>query len=310
MRRYVAVHPARRGARGRRREQLRRDAAAPAQRREQPPPRLPGRREELALRHPERRGEPGREVRPQRRVAARRRREQREDGGPRGDGGGGDGAEVVGVGGGGGGGQGPGRAAALAVADGDEGGGEGGEGGLGGGDGVEEVVGVRGGGEVGVEDWRRRAGGGGVADAQAGVVRGDDDIALERHDVGPGILVPEVPDVRGCAFGQHAGRAVRPAYDGVAGDVAESPRKVGPEDVGGGRDGGSIEGDGLIGYPREGDGGWECVEGRVGHVFHSQEGAGWDGRGPVARDAIEALLRNLSFLKILGWKGVQRTGQR
>lgn len=132
----------------------------------------------------------------------------------------------------------------------------------------------------------------GGADAQAGVVRGDDDIALERHDVGPGILVPEVPDVRGCAFGQHAGRAVRPAYDGVAGDVAESPRKVGPEDVGGGRDGGSIEGDGLIGYPREGDGGWECVEGRVGHVFHSQEGAGWDGRGPVARDAIEGVNGN------------------
>lgn len=71
-----------------------------------------------------------------------------------------------------------------------------------------------------------------AADSQTGVVGRDDDVALECHDVGAGLLVPEVADVRGRAFGEDAGGAMGPADDGQAGGIAEVARELWPQNVG------------------------------------------------------------------------------
>lgn len=94
---------------------------------------------------------------------------------------------------------------------------------------------------------------GGVGDAEALVVGGDDDVAGLGEGEGRHEVVPEVADVGGGALGVDAGVGVRPGDEGVGvvggGEVA---RGVGKEDGCRGGDEGAVEGGGLVENAGEG----------------------------------------------------------
>ena len=97
-------------------------------------------------------------------------------------------------------------------------------------------------------------------------------------------MVPEISVVGGRAVREAAGCPVRESHYGISreGGVRE-------EDVGGGGDGGAVEGGGLVEDPREGCGRGDGIEGGVGADFEFEERAGGKAGGGVEGERVEGV---------------------